>query len=198
MPPAPEPERPPHGTYGRLDYDDVSGRLRCHWCDRWYVSIEQHARLAHGLSVSDYRAGAGLNRQTPLIAPALSQRRREVYGPIRDRLIAEGRMRRWDTDPDLWRRSKAAAVAAIREGVREEGVAKERGVRHHQRALTDAQRAELPSRYAAGATITELAACYETSAATIRREMQAAGITARPAGIRPGTKLGPRKLPSAE
>lgn len=108
------------GEYGRLAVDEAGERLACAVCGGWYASLASHARRAHRLAAEEYRDFAGLNRQTRLIAPALRTRLREQTAPLIARLRAEGRLRRWNEDPERFRQAKAAAVAALREGMAEE------------------------------------------------------------------------------
>ena len=115
------PDAPRFGTVGRLDYDALTDALCCHVCGEWKRNLAQHARLAHRLSADAYRALAGLNRTTKLVTPTMRARLRDVGVPVIERLRAEGRLRRWDEDREKFRRDKAAAVAAIRQGLRPEG-----------------------------------------------------------------------------
>lgn len=120
---------------GRLEIADDGERLRCHLCGGAYANLGQHARLAHGIPAADYRALCGLNRTTPLIAPALRERYREQQGPRLRRLHAEGRIMTWRDDPEWFAAAKGAAVDVIREGMRPEGRANRRA------AWDDARRA---------------------------------------------------------
>ncbi len=115
------PDAPRFGTFGRLDYDALTDALCCHICGEWKRNLAQHALLAHRLSADAYRDLAGLNRTTKLVTPTMRARLREVGVPVIERLRAEGRLRRWDEDREKFRRDKAAAVAAIRQGLRPEG-----------------------------------------------------------------------------
>lgn len=109
------------GAFGHLDYEALIDALCCHVCGQWKRNLAQHARLAHRLSADAYRALAGLNRTTKLVTPTMRARLREVGVPLIERLRAEGRLRRWDEDREKFRRDKAAAVEAIRQGLRPEG-----------------------------------------------------------------------------
>lgn len=115
-----EVEPPAFGTYGRLDYDNIADRLLCHVCGGWYRNLAQHVRLTHGWTADDYREYAGLNRQTRLITPTMRARLREQSLPLIERLRAEGKLKRWNEDPEKWRRDKAAAVETIHQGLRSE------------------------------------------------------------------------------
>lgn len=126
-------EPPPFGELGRLEYDPVADALLCHVCGGPYRNLAQHARLAHGLPADDYRKLAGLNRQTPLMTPTMRERLRAVVIPLIARLRKEGKLRRWDEDPERWRRCKDAAVQAIRGGLRAEGS-------NHRRESWDGER----------------------------------------------------------
>lgn len=147
-----ELEHPPFGELGRLEYDPVQDALLCHVCGGWYRSLAQHARLAHRLLADDYRELAGLNRQTALVTPTMRERLRTVAAPLIAQLRAEGKLRRWDEDPERWRECKEAAVETIRQGLRAEGSQhrqeswdgerrSERGEQTRQRNLTGELRA---------------------------------------------------------
>ncbi|GIW07417.1 MAG: hypothetical protein KatS3mg060_2222 [Dehalococcoidia bacterium] len=155
------PDAPRFGTLGRLDYDALTDALCCHICGQWKRNLAQHARLAHRLSADAYRALAGLNRTTKLVTPTMRTRLREVGVPVIERLRAEGRLRRWDEDREKFRRDKAAAVEAIRQGLRQEGrrrrseafttadERRDRAERRRQRNLAGLDRAA-PAAIAAG------------------------------------------------
>nr|MBP7868320.1 hypothetical protein [Acidobacteriota bacterium] len=111
----------PYGESGVMDYDPLTDSLRCHFCGERFKNLAQHARKVHGLSSSDYRELAGLNRRTRLISQGVRERLREVTAPRCERLRAEGRKRSWGEDPELLARAKAAAVEASKSGMRPEG-----------------------------------------------------------------------------
>jgi Zn finger protein HypA/HybF involved in hydrogenase expression len=125
---------PPYGTSGRLELDELEDRLLCHVCGGWFRGLAQHARLAHGLTADEYRELAGLNRQTRLVSPGMRAKLRETTAPLIARLRAEGKLRNWREDPGRWARDKAAAVEALREGMRPETSL------HRSEALADPDR----------------------------------------------------------
>ena len=51
----------------------------------------------------------------------MQERLRETSAPVIARLRAEGKLRRWDEDPEKCQRDKAAAVGVLHEGLRSEG-----------------------------------------------------------------------------
>lgn len=114
-------EQPRFGELGRLEYDPVEDALLCHVCGRWYKNLAQHARRAHQLEADDYRELAGLNRQTRLVTPTIRERLRASAIPLIARLRAEGKLRRWDEDPEKWRQAKESAAEVLRKGLRAEG-----------------------------------------------------------------------------
>ena len=155
-------ESPRFGTLGRLDCDPIADTLLCHACGKPYRNLAHHARLAHGFTADEYREFAGLNRQTRLMTPGLRARLREVTAPTIARLRAEGKLRRWNEDPEKWHRDKAAAVEVVREGLRLEGrehrresfaaneeLRRERAERRRQRNLAGLDRAS-PAAIGAG------------------------------------------------
>jgi hypothetical protein len=111
-----------HGTFGCLDVSVEDDRLLCCVCGHWFRNLAQHARIAHSLTADEYRAVAGLNRQTKLFSPGLRRRFSEITAPLIARLRAEGKLKRWDEDPERFRETKAAAVETLRqEGIAPEG-----------------------------------------------------------------------------
>lgn len=61
-----------HAPYGRLMVEPGTGRVCCHLCGRWFVSLGGHLRK-HGHSASSYREAMGLCRNRPLVAETLSR-----------------------------------------------------------------------------------------------------------------------------
>lgn len=56
-----------HVAVGYVEEDITEGTIRCHCCGRWFVNLQQHTRLAHGLDADAYRATWGLNATQPLV-----------------------------------------------------------------------------------------------------------------------------------
>jgi len=110
---------------GHLEYDEDNDALLCHLCGAWKRNLASHALRAHRISANDYRELAGLNRQTRLMVPSLRERLAVVGRENIEQARAAGKLPNWAEDPEKWRRDKAAAVEAIREGLRPEG-------RHHR------------------------------------------------------------------
>ncbi len=71
-----------HAPYGRLVFDSGTGRICCHLCGRWFVSLGGHLRR-HGHNAESYRDLIGLCRSRPLVAETLSRsiatRQRRAY-----------------------------------------------------------------------------------------------------------------------
>src|SRR5918997_2995660 len=71
-----------HAPYGQLVIEPGTGRVCCHLCGRWYVSLGGHLR-AHGHTADSYRETMGLCRSRPLVAETLSRsiaaRQAEAY-----------------------------------------------------------------------------------------------------------------------
>jgi len=156
-----------YGTPGHLAYDPVSETLLCHLCGRSLRNLAQHVRLSHGLLADEYRALVGLNRQTRLITPALSARLREVTAPRTARLRAEGKLTRFDEDPEKWRRATAAAVEVLHEGLRPEGRARKRA------SFDEERRRSLSARTRERRLRGEFCASPEALSAGIKRRLAA-------------------------
>lgn len=75
---------------GRLEFVDDGRRVLCHLCGRPLRLLSTTHLRQHGWTPQEYREAFGLNRSTPLCAPAVSERRR-VIG--RDRYAANARVR---------------------------------------------------------------------------------------------------------
>ncbi|MGH3674004.1 MAG: MucR family transcriptional regulator [Pseudonocardiaceae bacterium] len=71
-----------HAPYGQLVVETATGRVCCHLCGRWYISLGGHLRK-HGHTAESYRRTMGLCRNRSLVAEALSQsiatRQSEAY-----------------------------------------------------------------------------------------------------------------------
>jgi ROS/MUCR transcriptional regulator protein len=61
-----------HAPHGKLVIEPGTGRVCCHLCGRWYVSLGGHVRK-HGHTADSYRETMGLLRGRPLVAEALSR-----------------------------------------------------------------------------------------------------------------------------
>jgi hypothetical protein len=61
-----------HAPYGQLVVESGTGRVCCHLCGRWFVSLGGHLRK-HGHSAASYREAMGLCRNRPLVAETLSR-----------------------------------------------------------------------------------------------------------------------------
>lgn len=61
-----------HAPVGELVLEVGTGRICCHLCGRWFVSLGSHVRR-HGYTAASYREALGLCRSRPLVAAALSR-----------------------------------------------------------------------------------------------------------------------------
>jgi hypothetical protein len=71
-----------HAPYGQLVFEPGTGRVCCHLCGRWFVSLGGHLGR-HGHNAESYRNLIGLCRSRPLVAETLSRsiatRQRQAY-----------------------------------------------------------------------------------------------------------------------
>ena len=153
---------------GRLEIDPDTGRLCCHLCGAWWVNLAQHALLKHGVSASEYRELAGLNRTTRLMSASRREQIRKAALPLIERLRAAGKLRRWNEDPEKFARDKAAAVAVIRE----QGLTPEARSKHRREKLAPEVRAGMAERTRQRNLSGELRAAPEAIAAGLRRHYQ--------------------------
>lgn len=182
-----------HAPHGRLVIESGTGRVCCHLCGRWYVSLGSHVRT-HGHSADSYRDTLGLCRSRPLVAEALSRsiatRQAEAYrrSPgLRARLAVGQELSRTGRLASL-----AHATSTSPEGARIRRAALEAGrvtrAARRDRALARRLRelgfgdlgGYLRHAYSAGASLRSLARVTGLGWARLCREIDAAGITVRP------------------
>jgi hypothetical protein len=70
-------EGPVFGQFGVLETDE-DGRLQCHICGEWRVSVAAHSSQAHRISADEYRALFGLRADTGLVGPGLRARLQQL------------------------------------------------------------------------------------------------------------------------
>lgn len=183
--------------------EDHTGRLCCHLCGRWFVSLGSHVR-AHGHTADTYRQSMGLCRRAALTAASLSsaiaarqaaEYRREPE--LRARLAAGHEVlhsqRAGPTTPvatepaqRVNRRRRALATGRATAAARRERQLAVRLDRLGHQTLHDYLRAA----YAAGASLATLAGDTGLGRGRLRQEVEAAGIVVRPTGR--NTALGKR------
>jgi ROS/MUCR transcriptional regulator protein len=186
-----------HAPYGELVIEVGTGRVCCHLCGRWFVSLGGHIRR-HGYTAESYRAVMGLCRSRPLIAQTLSDsiatRQRAAYkrSPALQAQLAVGQQLSKTGELTLL---AAAALQAdpppelmrLRQAALDTGRATRSAQR--ERALADRLRAlgfpDLTSylRHAqeTGASLRRVARATRLGHSRLRRELEAAGLTIRPA-----------------
>lgn len=188
-----------HAPPGELLVDDDTGRLACHLCGRWFVSLASHVR-AHGHTAATYRATMRLLTTTPLIAASLSHRivarQRLAYERSEDVRDALGHGHELARTGELARRAQVALAQpeGRAERRRRRGAALAAG---RERATADADRrlaariealgatdlaGYLRAAHAGGASVDELRSALQVGRTRLRRELAAAGVTPRPTG----------------
>lgn len=189
-----------HCPPGELVQDAQDGRLCCHLCGRWFVSLGAHVRV-HGYTAADYRTAMGLCSGLGLVAAALSasiaDRQQRAYRetPLaRDRFAVGQDLARsgWLS---WWARAAAQGPAEPAQRVRARstslaaGRASQRAARELrlQRRLAelgaDDLEGYLRSAYAAGTSLEALAAATGLGRASLRSALARAGVTVRPPGV---------------
>lgn len=186
-----------HAPHGELVIESGTGRVCCHLCGRWYVSLGSHVRK-HGHTADSYRDTMGLCRTRPLVAESLSRsiaaRQIEAYQRCPDlrtrlavgqefsktgRLASLARAARPSLEGDRIRHAALEAGRATRAAQRDRALARrlrELGVDNLGDCLRQA--------YSAGASLRSLAKMTGLSWGRLRREIDAAGITVRPSRTR--------------
>lgn len=195
-----------HAPYGELVIESRTGRICCHLCGRWFVSLGGHLRV-HGHTADSYREAMGLCRTRPLVAETLSRsiagRQAQTYrrsSAFRARLAAGQQLSRTGqlaglaltargrrTSPELARIQRAALDAgrATRAARRDQALK-----RRLSELGIDSLADYLREAYAAGASLRSLATVTGLGPARLRRELDAAGITLRQAGLRHAQQRG--------
>ncbi|HEY6423489.1 MAG TPA: MucR family transcriptional regulator [Pseudonocardiaceae bacterium] len=185
-----------HAPYGRLVVESGCGRVCCHLCGRWYVSLGGHVR-AHGHTADSYRELMGLCRTRPLVAQALSRsiaaRQTRAYRrspALRARLATGQEFSRTGHLSGLARIARITNVSPEGARIRRAALDAGRATRAAQRDRARARRLRalgfddladyLRHAYSAGASLRSLATVTGLGWARLRREIDAAGITLRP------------------
>ncbi|MGH3938855.1 MAG: MucR family transcriptional regulator [Pseudonocardiaceae bacterium] len=185
-----------HAPPGELVIESATGRVCCHLCGRWYVSLGGHVR-AHGHTASSYREAMGLCRSRPLVAEALSRsiatRQAEAYrrsAELRDRLAVGQELTKTGRLATLAHAARTASTSPEATRIRRAALDAGRATRAAQRDQALARRLRelgfdelgdyLRHAYSAGASLRSLAKVTGWGWARLRREIDAAGITMRP------------------
>ncbi len=186
-----------HAPPGELVTESGTGRVCCHLCGRWYVSLGSHVRT-HGHTADSYRDAMGLCRSRPLVAEALSRsiatRQTEAYrrSPgLRARLAVGQEFSRTGRLATLARTARTTSASPESARIRRAALDAGRATRAAQRDRVLARRLRelgfddlagyLRQAYSAGASLRSLAKVTGVGWARLRREIDAAGVTVRPA-----------------
>jgi hypothetical protein len=186
-----------HAPYGQLVIESGTGRVCCHLCGRWYVSLGGHLRT-HGHTAESYRETMGLCRSRPLVAEALSRsiatRQSAAYRSspaLRARLAIGQELSKTgqlatlastahttSPPPELTRLRRAALDAGrmTRAAQRDRVLAR----RLHELGFDDLA-GYLRHTYSIGTSLRSIAKATGLGWTRLRRELDAAGIAVRPA-----------------
>ncbi|MGQ0718444.1 MAG: hypothetical protein ACT4NP_14260 [Pseudonocardiales bacterium] len=187
-----------HAPHGELVIESGTGRVCCHLCGRWYVSLGSHVR-AHGYTADSYRDAMGLCRSRSLVAETLSRsiatRQAEAYRrtpELRARLAVGQEFSKTGRLATLARTARITSASSESARIRRAALDAGRVTRAAQRDRALARRLRelgfddlagyLRHAYSAGASLRSLAKVTGLGWARLRREIDAAGITMRPAG----------------
>ncbi|MGH3777549.1 MAG: MucR family transcriptional regulator [Pseudonocardiaceae bacterium] len=186
-----------HAPRGELVIESGTGRVCCHLCGRWYVSLGSHLRT-HGHTADSYRDAMGLCRSRPLVAETLSRsiatRQSEAYRrspELRAQLAVGQEFSKTGRLATLARTTRTASASPESARIRHAALAAGRVTRAAQRDRALARRLRelgfddlagyLRHAYSAGASLRSLAKVTGLGWARLRREIDAAGVTVRPA-----------------
>ncbi len=188
-----------HAPIGNVTVDELTGRVCCHLCGKWFTSLGSHVRV-HGYSADSYRAAMGLMRTRSLASAELSasisdrQARRYRDSAEHRGFMAEGHALA-RSGQLAWRARSAnggredrpeRAVARRDELARERATAaaqREQRMAGRLAALGAASLTEyLLAAHAAGATLAEIRQASGLGQEQLRRALAAAGIAPRPTG----------------
>ena len=186
-----------HAPYGQLVIESGTGRVCCHLCGRWYVSLGGHLRV-HGYTADSYRETMGLCRSRPLVAEALSRsiatRQSTAYRrspALRAQLAIGQALSRTGQLATLASTAHAASPppeltrlrrAALEAGRMTRAVQRDRALARRLRELGfDDLAGYLRQACATGASLRSIAKVTGLGWARLRRELDATGVAARPA-----------------
>ncbi|MGH3807394.1 MAG: MucR family transcriptional regulator, partial [Pseudonocardiaceae bacterium] len=186
-----------HAPHGQLVIESSTGRVCCHLCGRWFLSLGGHLRR-HGHTADSYRAAMGLCRSRPLVAEVLSRsivsRQSEAYRrspalraqlAVGQELSKTGQLATFasaahttNPSPELARLRRAALNAGriTRAAQRDQALA----CRLRELGFDDLA-SYLRHVYSAGASMRTIAKATGLGWARLRRELDAAGVVVRPA-----------------
>ena len=184
-----------HAPCGQLVIEPGTGRVCCHLCGRWYVSLGGHPR-AHGHTADSYRETMGLCRSRPLVAETLSRsiaaRQAEAYRrspELRARLAIGQELSKAGRLAMLAHTMRTASPsaestrirrAALEAGRQTRAAQRDRALVRRLRELRFDDLAEyLRHAYSAGASLRHLAKVTGLGWTRLRREIDAAGIAVR-------------------
>lgn len=188
-----------HAPYGQVVIESGTGRVCCHLCGRWFVSLGGHVRR-HGHTADSYREAMGLLRSQPLVAEALSRsiatRQVAAYRrspELRARLAIGQELSRTGRLATLASAAHAISPSPELSRLRREALDAGRVTRAAQRdrALTRRLRklgftdlaGYLRHARAIGASLRKIAKETGLGWVRLRRELDAAGLAARPASV---------------
>ncbi|HJT05083.1 MAG TPA: MucR family transcriptional regulator [Pseudonocardiaceae bacterium] len=186
-----------HAPYGQLMAEPASGRICCHLCGRWFVSLGSHLRQ-HGHTADSYREAMGLCRSRPLVAAALSRsiasRQSAAYRrspTLRAHLAVGQELSRTGQLARLASTARSGQapweLAQVRRATLDAGritmaAQRDRALAHRLRALGfDDLASYLRHAHASGASLRRIARTTRMGWSRMRRELDAAGITSSPA-----------------
>ena len=185
-----------HAPYGQLVFEPGTGRVCCHLCGRWFVSLGGHLRR-HGHNAESYRDLIGLCRNRPLVAKALSRsiatRQRTAYRrspALRARLAVGQELSKTGQLATLAATAQAASPppeltrlrrAALEAGRATRAAERDRALAHRLRALGFADLAGyLRHACSSGTSLRAMAKATGLGWVRLRRELGALGaVTCR-------------------
>lgn len=186
-----------HAPYAQIVTEEQTGRLCCHLCGRWFRALGSHVRV-HGHTADTYRETMGLCSTAALtcgdVSTALAARGAQRYAEDVElrTMFTDARERLQSRRPERKRGDVDAAEPAQRRAIRTRTLAsgrattarrhaEQRGHRLCQLGFTDLHD-YLRSAYAAGGSLERLAQATGLGRATLRRELDAAGVDIRATG----------------
>jgi hypothetical protein len=185
-----------HAPYGQLATEPDTGRVCCHLCGRWYVSLSGHVRT-HGHTAESYRETMGLCRSRPLVAGTLSRsiatRQSEAYRrspELRARLAVGQELCKTGQLATLATAVHTTNPSSELTRLRRAALDKGRATRAAQRDRTLARRLRelgfdnladyLHHTHSTEASLRSIAKATGLGWARLRRALDAAGIAVRP------------------
>jgi hypothetical protein len=125
-------EGPVYGALGKVDRD--GNKVECHCCGEWFVSVGNHAWMAHDLLAKEYKAIFGLRMSTSLAGEAHSKQLHERGSQPKQREHMRQRVNPLG-QAALTPEQRSANSKAMRRNIPEVLMSPEHAAKRHEKAV---------------------------------------------------------------